>query len=128
MPLVCFALPLARDRERLAGTASSPNRAVCWPSCEFERVLPSPDACEEPNVSIFGDVLGAEVFDALLIDGGSRVEIPQPLGCMGIVLVEPCHFGRQIMYSPQSGQRSWRWERIIVVVLLPSHGMGCSSR
>ncbi len=85
---VGFALALPRLADGLAGAASGPNRAACWPSGQLQSVLPSADTSEEMCPTVRRDILGFDIHDTPFIDVRHGPEIPQPGGRIGIVLRE----------------------------------------
>jgi len=80
------------DGEWLTWTGAGPNRDICWPASEPERIGPDTDAGEEVGLRAAIDVLRLEVSDAAAIDIASpdvaeAREVPQPSHRVGLNLV-----------------------------------------
>jgi hypothetical protein len=69
VPLVSKPERLACRGERLARTASRPNRAVSWPTCCCKGEGPSANAGEEMALGEGDEVGGFDILDRALVDG-----------------------------------------------------------
>lgn len=93
MPRVAEPAPLARVRERLAGTGACPDVGISPDPGEVEGVGPAANACEQMPLPMPENVLWLEVGDGLVDDGALRDvvmadELAQPSSCewVGVVV------------------------------------------
>jgi hypothetical protein len=94
-PQVAFVigrLAFAGGAEGLAGARACPNRSVVGPAGESEGDGPSADAGEEMALGVAGEIVGAHVNDASLVnvaagDVSGVDEVAEPLRCIGVDLV-----------------------------------------
>ena len=75
--------------ERLAGTASGPQRNVIRDARATESETPNSDASEEMNLSKSSEVIPSKVFDASAIDNPrcNKIGLDEPFEPVGGVLV-----------------------------------------
>jgi hypothetical protein len=92
VPVIVEALARAGEAKGLAGATSCPNRSIVGPAGEPQGIGPSADACEKVALGIAGEVAGAHVNDASLVNVSRRDcaggdEVAEPLSGIGINLV-----------------------------------------
>jgi hypothetical protein len=88
VPLVAHTAKASGGAEGLTRAAPRPDLFVVGPAGESESVLPPPDPAEEVAASVPHKVRWLDVDDASLIDHGLREEVAEPLGGVGVVLVQ----------------------------------------
>jgi hypothetical protein len=87
--LSCAAEGLTRAR-------SGPNRSICWPSCELERVGPSADAGEKVALCVLGEFIRFDFgYAAGVHDAGRNVpmldQLAQPSCSLRVKFVVVVH-------------------------------------
>lgn len=90
--IIRCAAALPGDAERLAGTASGPNRLIVGPSGEAQRVAPSSDAGEEVRLLVSVEVFRLKIGDAPFIhyarsDVSRMAQVTKPLRRIGVEFV-----------------------------------------
>jgi hypothetical protein len=88
VPLVANASVASGAAEGLAGEGRGPDRLVVGPAGELAGVLPAADAGEEVDAPMSAKVICADVEDGSLVDGGVGVEVAEPGGDVGLMVVE----------------------------------------
>jgi hypothetical protein len=94
--IIASAFALSGCGERLAGTASCPNRSSCGPSGEFEGKTPASDPGEEVTLDVSGEFMRFYFGYASFVHIPRRNQprshqLPQPRRRLWIVLVVVVH-------------------------------------
>ena len=92
MALIIDSATGAGVAERLAWAGPGPDGRVIGDSGEPEREAPPPDAGEEVDLAVPGEVFRLDIGDAPFVDVAGSDEargdqVAQPRGCEGVVLV-----------------------------------------
>jgi len=106
MAFVLFAFSFARERERLTGAASCPNRSVVGPPGELQGVGPAADTGKEVALPVSGEAAGRDFRDAPLIDAslGDQPRLhqfPKPLGGPWVEVAVVVHYRPRPLNVPR---------------------------
>ena len=96
MPFIFFTQALASGAERLAGTASGPNRLIWRPSGELKGMGPPADPAEKVTLDISFEVLRFDIPNIPFVNvarGKPPVpdQVAEPLGGVGLDFVVVIH-------------------------------------